>query len=80
MRYEQPVIYMTENGSASDEPGLETAMHNYEPRNYFKHYIQACAEAMDAGVDLWGYFAWSLMDNVSGEVYYWYCRIRIVDI
>jgi beta-glucosidase len=52
MRYEQPVIYMTENGSASDEPGLETAMHNYEPRNYFKHYIQACAEAMDAGVDL----------------------------
>ena len=78
-RYEQPVIYMTENGSASDEPDLETAMHDYERRDYFKQYIQACAEAMDAGVDLRGYFAWSLMDNVSGEVYYWYCRIRIVD-
>jgi beta-galactosidase len=64
-RYDHPTIYMTENGSAKDEPDLQTALHDYERLNYFKLYITACAEAMDAGTDLRGYFAWSFMDNVS---------------
>jgi beta-glucosidase len=32
-------------------------------RAYFEGHLGACHEAIQAGVPLHGYFAWSLMDN-----------------
>ena len=38
--------------------------------DYLRGYLGAAAEAIKAGVDLRGYFAWSLMDNFEwGEGY-----------
>ena len=62
-RYNNPPIYITENGSCEDEPDLDSALHDYGRRDYLEGYIKAFGDALDEGVDLIGYFAWSLMDN-----------------
>lgn len=63
-RYGNPIIFITENGDAEDEPDLETALNDYGRLNYFDGYLSAAKDAIDEdGVDLQGYFAWSLMDN-----------------
>jgi beta-glucosidase len=57
-------LYVTENGAAfADEKGPDGAVHD-EPRiAYLDAHFRAARRAMDAGVDLRGYFVWSLMDN-----------------
>ena len=58
-RYDQPDIYITENGMAHQEQLIDD-----QPRvHFFKGYLKACEEAIESGVNLKGYFAWSLMDN-----------------
>lgn len=58
-RYDHPDIYITENGMAHQEQLIDD-----QPRvNFFKGYLAACQEAIASGVQLKGYFAWSLMDN-----------------
>lgn len=69
-RYQNPPIYMTENGSSYDEPDEETALHDYKRRDYLLNYIRASAEAMERGVNIRGYFAWSLMDNFEWQFGY----------
>lgn len=69
-RYKDPIIIMTENGSAVNEPDLETAVHDEARRHYFETYLAACAHAIAEGVDLRGYFAWSLMDNFEWQFGY----------
>jgi len=69
-RYAHPPIYMTENGSAFEENTLEEALHDNDRQMYFESYIRACREAVDGGVDLRGYFAWSLMDNFEWQFGY----------
>ncbi|MCC6682940.1 MAG: beta-glucosidase [Phycisphaeraceae bacterium] len=62
-RYGHPPIYITENGSAWHEDSRNTQINDSERISYLRDYIGACAEAIHSGVDLRGYFAWSLMDN-----------------
>lgn len=69
-RYNNPIIYMTENGSAEPEASLEVARHDEGRRSYFEGYIRACAQAIREGVKLRGYFAWSLMDNFEWQFGY----------
>jgi beta-glucosidase len=51
-------LYITENGAAFDESVRDTARVAY-----LHSHLQACAEAIDRGVPLRGYFVWSLLDN-----------------
>jgi beta-glucosidase len=62
--YKFPKLYVTENGAAfPDEVSADGAVHDEERRKYLElHFIQA-ARAMQAGVNLGGYFVWSLLDN-----------------
>ena len=69
-RYNNPIIIMTENGSAEDEPDKATALLDEGRRHYFESYLRACADAIEEGVDLRGYFAWSLMDNFEWQFGY----------
>jgi beta-galactosidase len=63
-RYGHPPIYITENGAAlPGEDDLATAQADHARVEFFRGYLGACHEALAAGVDLRGYFAWSLMDN-----------------
>jgi beta-glucosidase len=38
-------------------------VHDRERQAYVEAHLGACKQAIDAGVPLEGYFAWSLMDN-----------------
>ena len=61
-----PVLYVTENGC--DVPGESTlplplALQDSFRVDYYRDYLAAMAKARDEGVDVRGYFAWSLLDN-----------------
>ena len=62
-RYDLPPIYITENGAATaDQP--ENGIVNDDQRcRYYISHLQAVGEAVRKGVDVRGYFCWSLMDN-----------------
>ena len=63
--YQPPSIMVTENGAAFPDPrpldGDE--LDDRERSAYLADHIEAAARALDDGVRLNGYFAWSLLDN-----------------
>ncbi|MDP9044949.1 MAG: GH1 family beta-glucosidase [Pseudomonadota bacterium] len=58
-----PPIFITENGMASADEVVEGEVHDLQRIDYLNAHAAAVARAMDAGVDVRGYFIWSLMDN-----------------
>ncbi|MGJ3240853.1 MAG: GH1 family beta-glucosidase [Anaerolineae bacterium] len=57
-------IYITENGCAYDDPEPQDGMVNDPEREaYYRKHIDAVEQALDLGVSVAGYFAWSLLDN-----------------
>ena len=62
--YNHPVIYITENGMAcKDDIIVDGIVQDDDRLNYLKQYFEAAHRAIKEGVDLKGYFVWSLMDN-----------------
>lgn len=66
-RYNHPLIFITENGMASEEPDLEHSLHDIKRVQYLEGYIRAFGQALNQGANLGGYFAWSLLDNYEWE-------------
>lgn len=62
-RYNHPPIYITENGCAYDDKLVDGKVDDQDRLEFYKGYIEACFEALQKGVNLKGYFAWSFMDN-----------------
>jgi beta-glucosidase/6-phospho-beta-glucosidase/beta-galactosidase len=65
-RYNRPVILITENGcdilsKPSEEITVE--LNDTFRVKYYSSYLSSVGEAMRQGVDVRGYFAWSLLDN-----------------
>jgi beta-glucosidase len=59
-----PPVYITENGCSADDEVAADGIVNDQPRiNYLDSHIRALHAAMISGVDVRGYFTWSLMDN-----------------
>jgi beta-glucosidase len=58
-----PPIYITENGMASDDAVVEGSVADPQRIRFLERHLMAVNEAMNAGVDVRGYFVWSLMDN-----------------
>ena len=59
-----PPVYITENGCSADDEVAADGTVNDQPRiNYLDSHIRAVHAAMTSGVDVRGYFTWSLMDN-----------------
>jgi beta-glucosidase len=57
-------LVVTENGAAyPDERSADGAVHDPDRVAYLREHLTAAHEAMLAGVDLRGYFVWSLLDN-----------------
>ncbi len=59
-------IYVTENGSAWDDEhgtGADGVVEDPERVAYLYAHLEAVAAARTEGVDVRGYFAWSLLDN-----------------
>lgn len=62
--YAVPRLYVTENGGAwSDAPDAEGRVRDHRKIRYLHGHLHAALDALDAGVPLRGYFAWSLLDN-----------------
>lgn len=62
-RYDQPDIYITENGCAYPDQLIDGQVEDQERLDFYKGYLIACQEAIQEGIQLKGYFAWSFMDN-----------------
>jgi len=63
-RYGSLPLYVTENGAAFyDPPQADGGIDDPLRRNYLRDHLRAALNAMQSGVDLRGYFAWSLLDN-----------------
>jgi beta-glucosidase len=57
-------MYVTENGAAFDDVvGPGGLVDDADRVDYLRRHVDAAAEALEAGVPLAGYLAWSLLDN-----------------
>ena len=64
-RYGPVPLYVTENGAAFDDSPPEDGGEVDDPPRvaYLRDHLRSARRAIEAGVDLRGYFAWSLLDN-----------------
>ena len=58
-----PPVYIAENGCAYDDPVVDGVCHDPRRIAYLDAHLRALHAAIEDGVDVRGYFAWSLMDN-----------------
>jgi len=61
--YRLPPIYITENGAAYVDRLVDGRVADADRIRYLRSHIAAMADAMKRGVDVRGYFVWSLIDN-----------------
>jgi len=59
-----PPIYITENGcSTDDRPDTDGRVHDAARVDYLEEHLRFLHRSIEQGVDVRGYFAWSLLDN-----------------
>ncbi|HWN82390.1 MAG TPA: family 1 glycosylhydrolase, partial [Candidatus Udaeobacter sp.] len=59
-------LYVTENGAAfADPPPVAGRVDDPLRVDYLRTHLRAVQDAIACGVDLRGYFAWSLLDNLE---------------
>jgi beta-glucosidase len=62
--YDLPPIVICENGAAFDDVvDADGRVHDPDRRDFIAAHVAAVARAVAAGVDVRGYFVWSLLDN-----------------
>ncbi len=70
-RYGPIPLYVTENGPAFEDPPPEKGLVDDPLRvEYLRDHLLAVEEAIARGVDVRGYFAWSLLDNFEWSAGY----------
>jgi len=63
-------LMITENGAAYEDTVIDGDVHDEERRAYIESHLAAVAQAIENGVDVRGYFVWSLMDNFEWALGY----------
>ena len=62
--YDAPVMHVTENGAAyADEVAPDGSVDDPERVAYVEDHLRAVHAAIEQGVDVRGFFQWSLLDN-----------------
>jgi beta-glucosidase len=61
--YDLPPVLITENGAAYRDKLVNGAVQDEDRRAYLETHMGAVADAIERGVDVRGYFVWSLLDN-----------------
>jgi beta-glucosidase len=56
-------LMVTENGAAFDDVVDADAVHDKDRIGYLSEHLEAVHQALSEGVDVRGYFLWSLLDN-----------------
>jgi beta-glucosidase len=63
-RYDPPPLYVHEAGAAFDDvPGPDGEVDDARRVGWLEAHVEAAAAAIEEGVDLRGFFVWSLLDN-----------------
>jgi beta-glucosidase len=62
-KYSLPPVYITENGAAMDDKLVDSVVNDLDRIDYYHNHLNAVNDAIEQGVQVNGYFAWSLMDN-----------------
>ncbi|WP_281558626.1 GH1 family beta-glucosidase [Thalassomonas sp. RHCl1] len=62
-KYSLPPLYITENGAAMADELKDGSVNDLDRIDYYQSHLSAVHDAIGQGVDIRGYFAWSLMDN-----------------
>ncbi|TQV70971.1 beta-glucosidase [Aliikangiella marina] len=62
-RYDLPPIYITENGAAMADDYQNGEVIDYDRTRYVQDHLTALDKIINLGIDVKGYFYWSLMDN-----------------
>jgi len=68
--YPQIPIYITENGAAYNDKVEDGRVHDQKRVEYLKQHFEIARKAIENGVDLRGYFVWSLIDNFEWAMGY----------
>jgi beta-glucosidase len=61
--YDLPPLFITENGAAYRDTVVDGCVQDEDRRAYIESHVRAIADAIERGVDVRGYFVWSLLDN-----------------
>jgi beta-glucosidase len=61
--YGNPLMYITENGASFTDVVENACVHDPLRISFLEGYMEAAAQAVRDGVNLHGYFIWSLVDN-----------------
>lgn len=61
--YTKLPIYITENGSAWQDVVTDGKVHDPDRVDYLEKHLESVSDMNKAGMNIAGYFAWSLMDN-----------------
>ena len=71
-RYGNPPVYVTENGAAFFDPPSLDGDRVADPLriDYLRKHLAAVHAAIERGVDVRGYFVWSLLDNFEWSAGY----------
>ncbi|MES2796577.1 MAG: family 1 glycosylhydrolase [Bacteroidota bacterium] len=56
-------IYITESGVCFDDELIDEVVNDKNRIRYFKKTFKICAKAIKSGINLKGYFIWTLVDN-----------------
>ena len=56
-------VYLTENGAAFDDEVVDGTVRDADRVDYIRSHLASLATMREQGMDIRGYFAWSLMDN-----------------
>jgi beta-glucosidase len=62
-KYTLPPVYITENGAAMADKSIDGSVADIDRVDYYQQHLNAVNDAIEQGVNVQGYFAWSLMDN-----------------
>ena len=58
-----PPIWITENGAADNTPAVNGVCDDQMRLSYLQQHLEVLNQAVADGLDVRGYYAWSLMDN-----------------
>jgi beta-glucosidase len=61
--YPVPPLYVTENGAAYPDELVDGRVDDVDRVRFLERHVEALRAALAQGVDVRGYFAWSLLDN-----------------
>jgi beta-glucosidase len=66
-----PELMVTENGvPVPDVPGSDGQVHDERRIRYLRDHLLQVKKAIDAGVDIKGYYVWSFADNFEWNLGY----------